>query len=226
MRKIVAKLLLALIAIGIIAALFNASAGAYFTDTEQSTGNALRFRIQNYLHNNPTPPTGDTSSQAVLPTSTTAPIATTLYNYDQDRDSDAGLIIVKGGSGAGETDLTKYQAWRAGSLSDDLPIIGTVTIDLWSAIRGFSKGKRGEITIYLRDYNGSTYTEIGNGTLSESWQKGSSTWVMKTITISGLNYTIPAGNELEVKLIVGNNAGADMWFAYDTTSCVSVVKIP
>lgn len=41
MKKIVAKLLLALIAIGIVAVLFNATAGAYFTDTEQSTGNTL-----------------------------------------------------------------------------------------------------------------------------------------------------------------------------------------
>lgn len=227
MKNIVSKLPLALIAIGIIAVLFSASAEAYFTDTEQSTDNTLRFRIQNYLHNNPTPPTGDTNSQAVLPTDTTAPTATTLYNYDQDRDSDAGLKIVKGGSGPDEADLTKYQAWRTGSLSDDLLIIGDVTIDLWSGIDKFKLTKSGEVVIFLRDYNGSTYTEIGSGSLYEDlWQAGSGTWVMKTITISGLNYTILAGNELEVKLIVGNNAAADMWFAYDTTSYASVVKIP
>jgi len=200
-----------------------------FTDTEQSIDNTVRCWVfpDYYLHNNPTPPTGDTNAQAVLPMDTTAPTATTLYNYDMDRDSFAGLWISKGGSGPGETDPTKHQVWRSGNLTKSLPIMGTVTIDLWSAIKDFGQGKEGEVIIYLRDYNGSTYTEIGNGTLYEAdWQGGSSTWVMKTITITGLNYTIPAGNELEVELIVGNDSGDNMWFAYDTTSYPSVVKNP
>lgn len=41
MKNIASKLPLALIAIGIIAVLFNATTEAYFTDTEQSTGNTL-----------------------------------------------------------------------------------------------------------------------------------------------------------------------------------------
>lgn len=43
MKNIVAKLPLALIAIGIIAVLFNATTEAYSTDTEQSTDNTLRL---------------------------------------------------------------------------------------------------------------------------------------------------------------------------------------
>ena len=203
----------------------------FFSDTETSSGNTFTAWVStitnHYLHNNPTPPTGDTNSQAVLPMDTTPPTATTLYNYDQDRDAFAGLLIQKGAIGAGETDLVKYQAWRSGSLPEGLSLVGTVTIDLWTAMKDFGQDKAGEVIVYLRDYNGSSHTEIGNGTVYEiDWQGGSATWVQKTITISGLNYTIPAGNELEVKLIVGDNGDDDIWFAYDTTSYSSVVKIP
>jgi hypothetical protein len=31
-------------------------------------------------------------------------------------------------------------------------------------------------------------------------------------------YTVPAGHELELKVIVASNSGDDMWFAYDTAS--------
>ena len=202
---------------------------SYFLDDEKSTGDALSFWIntQYYLHNNPTPPTGNTSSQAVLPLTRISPTATTLYNYDQNRSSDLGLFIAKGGVGPGETDSSKHQVWRTGAFSSSEYLMGSVTIDIWAAIKGFTQNKKGEVIIYLRDYNGSSYTEIGNGNVYEQkWQGGSSTWVNKTITISGLNYTIPAGNELEVEVIVGSRSGDDMWFAYDTTSYPSVVKIP
>ncbi len=221
-------ILLAGLALVLMAGSTGVTTGA-FSNTEQSTGNTLRCWINPdyYLHNNPTPPTGNTNTQAVLPMNTTAPTATTLYNYDTDRNSDVGLTIAKGGSGAGETDLTKYQAWRTAILSNNLPLMGTVTVDLWSAMKNFNDKKRGVVTIYLRNYNGSTYTEIGNGTLDlTQWSGGSATWVKRTITISGLNYTVPAGNMLEVKIIVGNSSGDDMWFAYDTTSYPSIIKTP
>ncbi len=206
-------------------------ATARFADSAQSPGNAFaaanQFPKDFYLHNNPTPPTGNTNSQAVLPTDATGPTATTLYNYDQNRDAFAGLLIAKGASGVSESDLIKYQAWRSSPLSDGQGLAGTVTVELWTAIKDFGQNKAGEVTVFLRDYNGSTYTEIGSGMLYQAnWQAGSSTWVKKTMTISGLNYTIPAGNRLEVKLIVGSNAGDNMWFAYDTTAYASVVKVP
>lgn len=208
-----------------------AATGAISVDNASVSGNtfstAASFPRDYYLHNSPTPPTGDTDSQAVLPLSTTSPTATTLYNYDQNRDAFPGLLVKISKLGSDETDLSKYQAWRSGVLSEAQRLIGTATIELWGAIEDFSQGKAGEVTIFLRDYNGSTYTEIGNGTAYDGdWQAGSTTWVKKTISISGLNYTISVGHELEVKLIVGTNAGSNMWFAYDTSSYPSVVKIP
>ena len=224
-------ILLAIIVTMMSLATYTGVTRSVFIDDELSTDDAISMWMNTkyYLHNNPTPPTGDTNSQAVLPLGPifVAPTATTLYDYDQDRDGNAGLFILKGGTGPGETDPAKHQVWRTGSLSSSEYLVGSVTIDIWGAITGFTQGKAGEVFIYLRDYNPSSYSEIGNGNVNEAnWQGGSSTWVMKTISISVLNYTIPAGNELEVEVIVGGNSGDDMWFAYDTTSYSSVVEIP
>ena len=43
-----------------------------------------------HLHNNPTPPTGDTTMQHPLPMDADTPTATTLFNYDTDHDAFAG----------------------------------------------------------------------------------------------------------------------------------------
>jgi len=208
------------------------STGAIFVDNTTVDGNTFTTAASfgptdYYLHNNPTPPTGDTNSQALLPLSTTSPTATILYNYSLNRDGEPGLMLRRTANGFDETAADKHQLWRSGALSEGLPIIGAVTIELWSHLKDFDLLKSGEVAISLRDYNGSTSTEIGNVTYYEAlWQGGSSTWLKKTMTISGLNYTIPAGNELEIKLIVTSIGQKDICFAYDTTSYPSVVKIP
>ena len=181
-----------------------------------------------YWNNDPTPPTGDTASHAVLPMSTSSPSATTLYNYDTDRDTDAGLIIKKGGSGVDETNAAKYQVWRTGALDSALLISGDVFVEFWTSLVNFKQNVAGEATIFLRDYDGASgYVEIGNGVRSDSdWQGGSSTFVKKTITIPGLSYTIPKGHQLEVKVIVGSGTGGNMWWVYDTTTYPSVINLP
>jgi hypothetical protein len=181
-----------------------------------------------YLHNNPSPPTGNTNQQADLTADGTFPGQTTLYNYDQDRDASAGRLIVKGGSGASESDLTKYQNWRTGVLGRDLELSGTVRVHLWAAVKDFNTSATGSVTVYLRDFNGATSTEIASATVTSGpWDTGASgTWVSKTVAIPAVDYTVPAGNRLEVKVIVGSSSGDDMWFAYDTVSYYSYVEVP
>ena len=184
-----------------------------------------------YLHNDPTPPTADTASQSLLPMDEIKPSATNLFNYDTNRDAVAGLFIKHrhGGGGLNETKADKHQVWRTSSLANGLAITWDVSIDLWAAIKLFELDVSGTVTIYLRDYDGvSAYTEIGEGTIVDTdWQGGSNTFVKKTITILGLNCTIPAGHELEAKLVVGTTSDhSDMWLAYDTTSYLSAVQLP
>ena len=204
---------------------------ALYTDSQAVPSNAFTtancFTTCWYLHNNPSPPTGGTVSQAVLPLNGSFPSASTLNNYDTDRDGDEGLLIAKGGSGPTESDSGKMQVWRTAALGGGLSLVGTAEANVWAAVKSYGQGKAGEVFVYLRDYNGSTYTEIGNGSVYRAdWQGGSSTFVQGIITIPGLNYTIPAGNMLEVKILVGGNAGDDMWLAYDTVSFSSEVDTP
>ena len=180
-----------------------------------------------YLHNDPTPATGDTDAQLILSMDSTAPTATTLYDYDVDFNSDAGRTLQKTPSGLSEFQLQKHQVWRSGALTGDLAITGDVTIDLWAGMVSFDQDKLGIVTAYLRDYDGATHQEIGHGSVYVAdWQGGSSTFVKRSIVISEVSYTVSSGNELEVFLVVENQATGDMWLAYDTTSHPAVVKIP
>ncbi|MFP6593395.1 MAG: hypothetical protein VB860_00245 [Dehalococcoidia bacterium] len=157
-----------------------------------------------YLHNNPSLPAGDTTSQADLVADASYPGAGTLHNYDADRDALAGLVVLKGGSGASEADLTQYQNWQTPALTEPLELTGTVRVTFWAAIKDFNTSLHCDITVYLRDYDGASYTEIGNVTVtSDPWDTLSSgTWVKATAAITGLNYTLEIGDQLEIKLVV------------------------
>jgi len=157
----------------------------------------------------------------------TDPSVDTLYNYDTDRDAFPGLLIAKGGSGADEADPTKYQAWQTPAFAADLIVQGDMTLKIWSATKDFDVGKRGAITVYLRDFDGSGYVEVGSSSLVDAgWQGGSPSWVLKTLTFSVGPYTVASGHSLELKIVVQDSADDDMWFAYDTSPNRSRVVIP
>lgn len=218
----------ALVAVGVPAAqaLFADSAAV---GSNTFTTGSWATAIVYHLHNNPTPPTANTNMQASLPMDVTSPAAVTLYNYDRDRDGSPGRLVGKGASSAAENDLTKYQNWRSAQLASPLAIDGSVTLDFWSAIKDFGTNKRGSVAAFLRDFNPatSTYTEIGNATLTVSnWQGGSGSWVSKSLSISVSDYTLAAGRQLELKLLVTGSADDDMWFAYDTVAYPSSLTLP
>ena len=179
-----------------------------------------------YLHNNPTPPVGDTDSQLVLPlgSTTTAPTAAVLYNYDQDRDGDPGLFL-PASSGLGESDPTKYQIWSR-SISGSLQLQGQATLTLWSTIKDFETSKRGEVLAELLDCDavGSGCVSIASGSLDFTpWNTGP-TWTERTMDLGAVNYTIATGRTLRIKLVTGPDSGDAIWFAYDTSSYPSVFK--
>ena len=95
-------------------------------------------------------------------------------------------------------------------------IDGEVLVDLWAPIANFpNEEKIGIVTAYLGDFDGVGYNEIGNGTVYASdWQEVSPTFVSRPIIMVVTGHTVPAGNQIEVRLIV--EAGSDeMWFAHD-----------
>lgn len=118
------------------------------------------------LHNNPSPPVGDTSSQHPLPMDETTPTATTLYNYDTDRDSAEGLLVQKNNQPCTETDPVKYQNWRTSPLAADYHIDGAVEFNIWPAMKDYATDKIGVFTVCIRDKNGGIYTDIVSTTVT------------------------------------------------------------
>ena len=154
------------------------------------------------------------------------PTAPDLYNYDTDRDASPGLLITRGGYGVGENDPTKYQAWRTPALPEALLIGGQVTLKLWSAVKDFDDTKGGAVTVYLRDFDGSSYVELGSGALVDpQWQGGAPSWTLKTLTFPVEPHVVAAGHSLELKVIVDSSSGDDMWFAYDSNAHKSRVTV-
>ncbi|MEE8517600.1 MAG: hypothetical protein V3S98_00565, partial [Dehalococcoidia bacterium] len=169
-----------------------------------------------FLHNNPTPPVGDTASQTDLPMDTTSSPAFIRYIYDTDEDTDVGRAIRKGGD-LSTTDLGKYQNWRTGAFGGDFHICGDVELQLWSASDGFIQARRGEIEVFLRDFDGATFTEIAGQAFSKNdWQEGFDDFTVVKVVLTGLDYTVASGNSLDMRLVVGSGTQTPlMWFMYD-----------
>jgi hypothetical protein len=140
-----------------------------------------------------------------------------LYNYDVDRDGSPGLVIARGGSGPDEGDPTKYQAWRAPPFSEAVVIRGDAKVHLWSAMKDFSTGLGGAVTVYLLDCEGWDCVELGSDTFEDAnWQGGKESWVQKTFSVPIGTYTLAPGHSLELVVVVDASSDDDMWFAYDT----------
>ncbi len=165
-----------------------------------------------YLHNSPTPPTGDREAQANLLMNMYPPSAATLYNYDTNYDTDLGRLILPAEATA---DLTMYQNWQL-PLEEDLHLEGNVTAILWSATQYFDRTEPGAIVAYLRDLSEAGYADIGYGTLElDPWQPEEADWVERKVVIESVDYTVPAGHTLDLIVLVPPTSSA-MWLAYDT----------
>jgi hypothetical protein len=201
-----------------------------------------------YLHNNPTPPNGNTTRQANLPLNETAPSVATLFNYDTNGDSAPGRLIQKDAQGATQTDLTKYQNWRAQAPAESLELFGDVQLVFFSGIKDFTtssgqRTKRGVVRAFLRDCPTLTSTsctliasgflnQVASGFLNQaSWHGGLNQWMEYAISFPDLDYAVLGGRFLELKLTVGDSSATgtsddDMWFAYDTVDHKSRLILP
>ncbi|MFC1969086.1 hypothetical protein ACFLVF_01180, partial [Chloroflexota bacterium] len=114
-----------------------------------------------------------------------------------------------------------------GTIGNVCQINGDITLTLWGGIEDFQQSQRGVVIAYLRDFDGSGYTEIANTSIdAPDWQSGEESWVEAVITFTGVSYTMQAGHFLEVKVLVDDVSDQDMWFAYDTTDYPSRLEFP
>jgi predicted ribosomally synthesized peptide with SipW-like signal peptide len=182
-----------------------------------------------YLHNNPTPPTANTTAQVNLTATTTAPTATTLRRYDTNAGcaNRAGRGLIVAAPNPLQASACYYANWRIPVLAAPLTLQGTVTLDIWSATNTNTNGVTGALIVYLRDYDPTrlTYSEITNATFSRAYTRR--TWIHTPITvnISGTR-TLAVGHQLEIKIEAPSPATAtNMLVAYDTTTYAAFVRV-
>ncbi len=90
---------------------------AVYTDQTENIGNtfgaAPSFEERTYyLHDDPTPPVGDTTARLLLTADQVVPTAQTLYNYSADLDSEPGRHLDEAGYDKNRTDPAEAVAWR------------------------------------------------------------------------------------------------------------------
>jgi len=191
-------------------------------DSNEVTANVSTATVV-YLHNDPSPPVGNTTSQETLPLDFTAPTATALYNYDTDRDSSSGLAVFKG-DGLNETDPSKYQRWRLNT-AVDFDLKGTAQLVIWTAARDFESDTKGAIEVGLYDCSASgdscillTSTSLADGPWAATVEE-------KTINLGAVGHTITAGRSMVIKIATIDPSEDELWFAYDTTTYPSRLQI-
>jgi hypothetical protein len=156
-----------------------------------------------------------------------APTNSTLYNYDSFRNGDPGLTIEPGGSGESETDVALFQDFVGDG--DRLVLDGEPTLTVWTAMEGFDLDAGGSVRAMLFACNASLLScqELSTGVAElEPWAGGSADWIETTITMSSVTRTLGAGRTIKLRLMVGDAATADMWFAYGCSSYQARLVLP
>jgi hypothetical protein len=223
-RWVAAAAIVALIVVGV--ARVPAASRAAYNAQASSNGNSVGSSTPINLYLKTDGP-GDRTSTAVLPMSTLAPTVAVLPNYDTDRDAFAGLVIQKGGLGAGESDPLKHQTWSM-TVASTMIIDVRVQLFLWSSVKDFDTGKGSEVDAYLLDCTvagAGCVTIDSTSVIDASWNDGVANFGFDTYDFGVVNYTVAAGRSLRVKVTVDPPSADDMWFAYDTTSYPSRLLI-
>jgi hypothetical protein len=186
-----------------------------------------------YLHNDPTPPTKNTSARANLPLDGVAPTATRLYNYATNLDSNSGVkgrFIDKAPASEEQTitDLQKYQSWRTESLATDLAVNGPVELRIWAKMK--APGKNIRLRAFLRECTGtseSSCTTFATLDMSALTNASSTAFTELTLTADGVSRTIDAGNRLQLRVVMRDVANADpAYLAYDTADFLARLILP
>jgi hypothetical protein len=215
-----------MVTLGIFAASGVAWSLARFTSTVADAGNALTSGTwAYYLHNYPTPPTGNTTAQVNLTMDTTVPTAATLYRYSTNCAAQPGRRLTRANPNPNQNNVCNYVNWRTGALASPLTLSGAITVDIWSATDTALNNRTGCIVAYLRDYNGATYTEIANGLYSQTYAAGRTFYHLPITVNVATPYTLVAGHQLELKLVASNAYQSNMLVAYDTTTRSSYLRL-
>ena len=182
-----------------------------------------------YLHNYPTPPSGDTVGQRSLPMDATAPTATTLYQYNVDEFSSgrSGRYVHRdSANGPTEADLRYMINWVF-QAPEDIVLDGTATGGIWITHKDGCV-HTGVFHLWLRTKNNAmsdSGTLISSGTGVVQPGESQPCWALAGVSMP-VSTTIPAGTWIELKITVDDADRDAAMVGYDTTSFASYLDLP
>jgi hypothetical protein len=151
--------------------------------------------------------------------------------FDFDGDGKPGLTIKNSDGKESVKEAARYQIWTF-TPPGPLVLNGPVAVDLWSSTGVFGQVKPGTLYAYLYDctpggtvdpfWSGCTRI-ASNAVFSSPWNASLIDWGYRSITVGSVSRTIPAGNELRVRLLFHPS---DLWLtmsaAYPTALVVTL----
>jgi type II secretory pathway pseudopilin PulG len=185
------------------------------------------------LHNNPTPPTGDTLAQKPMAMNLTPVSATTLYKYSTDYyNNQPGRYIEQRNTDHNEALKVRMANWVYQVPNPDTLFNGTVELKLWVARKDLScTGGPVHIRAFLRtkatDVSDTPGNELTSGDgVMVPVGVGSCPFQEITITMTLTNVTLAANTWLELKVTNRQTSGDAALIAYDTNDYRSTIKLP
>ncbi|HEV2756996.1 MAG TPA: hypothetical protein VG318_14610, partial [Actinomycetota bacterium] len=193
-----------------------------FSPAAQASG--LRL----YLHNYPTPPSGDTVAGRALPMDATAPTATTLYSYNVDQfDGRQGRYVHRDSTqGPTEANLVYMINWVF-QAPEDMVLNGNATGGIWITHKDGCVHS-GVFHLWLRTKNNAMTdagTLLASGTGAVAPGASQPCWSLASVSMP-VATTIPAGTWLELKLTVDDADRDAAMVGYDTTTFASYLDLP
>jgi hypothetical protein len=178
-----------------------------------------------YLHNNPTPPAGNTTAQFNLSLSPTVPTAATLFNYDTNCDSRAGRSLVRGSGLVTEATVCRFATWLSPPLAEARTLDGRATLEVW-ARKTAAGGTNPTLRAFLRVFDPATSTYLELGAANETVVANpTQPWVDIDLSWTLASVTVPAGRRIEIRL-VATGGTRNVEIAYDAQISPSALTLP
>ncbi|MGH2729366.1 MAG: type IV pilus modification PilV family protein [Actinomycetota bacterium] len=191
--------------------------------------------LELFLHNNPTPPVGDTNRQKNTVMNPVEPTATTLYQYSKDKYTGApGRWIKDDGANHSEGASDKMANWIY-QTPEKAIYEGNAELQIWIANEDLACSPELSFNVYIREKSSGNKD---NGTPLESFEdltslpSGDCNFRLYTLTFP-FNRTIARNKWIELKVTVNDKCcGPPQYetphglFAYDTTTYASMLTLP
>ncbi len=166
--------------------------------------------------------TADPNTQQ--PLRRTSPTKTVLYDYENKRDAEPGLLLNRGANGINDVSYAKNMRWDWAVGSTPVTVSGTARLRLWTALKAWDAVKIGSVQVGLFDCDaaGANCSQLSSATLTETpWSSGGTgVFALKNFVMSpAVSHTFAANRVVEVRVAPLNPTGSvDVNFAYDTTT--------